>query len=86
LQNEVINSFTIQWKRLVFFQFIELYSKKGINSDILGKVLQYLILPCFSKCYKIGQKEELLCMHSKPDENIIGVILNKVIVFININN
>lgn len=63
---------------MVFFKFIDLYQKKGINGDILGKILQYLILPCFSMCYKNGEKEQLLCVHGKPDENIIGIVLSKV--------
>lgn len=62
----------------MFFKFIDLYPKKGINSDVLGKVLQNLILPCFSTCFKNGEKDELLCIHSKSDENIIGVVLSKV--------
>lgn len=63
---------------MVFFKFIELYQKKGVNGDIIGKILQYLILPCFSMCYKNGEKEQLLCTFSKTDENIIAVVLNKV--------
>lgn len=78
MENEVINSFSIEWKRKVFFKFIDLYPKTGINTDILGKVLQYLILPCFSICYKNGEKDKLLCTNSKTEENIIGVVLNKV--------
>lgn len=63
---------------MVFFKFVDLYQKKGINCDILGKILHYLILPCFSLCYKNGEKEKLLCTYTKSDENIIGAILNKV--------
>lgn len=78
MENEIIKSFTIQWKRKVFFKFVDLYPKRGSNNEILGKVLQYLILPCFSMCYKNGEKEQLLCTYTKSDENIIGTILNKV--------
>jgi len=48
-----------------------------MNTDILGKILQYIILPCFSMCYKKGEKQQLLYA-SKPEENIIGIVLNKV--------
>lgn len=78
LEKEIIESSTIEWKRLVFFQFIELYQKKNANVDVLGKILQYIILPCFSMSYKKGEKEQLLCTFAKTNENIIGVILNKV--------
>lgn len=77
---------------MVFFKFIELYQKKGVNSDILGKILQYLILPCFSNCYKKGEKEQLLCTFTKTEDNLIIVILNKVsylfeyFIFINYKN
>lgn len=78
LENEIIQSSSIQWKRMVFFKFIELYQKRTANTDILGKILQYIILPCFSMCYKKGEKQQLLCTLGKIDENIIGVVLNKV--------
>lgn len=63
---------------MVFFKFIDLYQKKGVNSDILGKILHYLILPCFSMCYKNGEKEQLLCTVVKSDENIIETVIDKV--------
>ncbi|XP_025202207.1 transcription-associated protein 1-like [Melanaphis sacchari] len=78
LEKEIIQSSTIQWKRIVFFQFIELYQKKNANIDILGKILQYIILPCFSVSYKKGEKQQLLCTFTKSNENIIGVVLNKI--------
>lgn len=78
LEKEIIESSTVEWKRLVFFQFIELYQKKNANVDILGKILQYIILPCFSMSYKKGEKQQLLCTFTKTNENIIGVVLNKV--------
>ncbi|XP_029341770.1 transformation/transcription domain-associated protein isoform X2 [Acyrthosiphon pisum] len=78
LENEIIQSSSIQWKRMVFFKFIELYQKRTANTDILGKILQYIILPCFSMCYKKGEKQQLLCTLGKIDENIIGVVLNKI--------
>jgi len=80
LEKEIIESSTVEWKRLVFFQFIELYQKKNANVDILGKILQYIILPCFSMSYKKGEKQQLLCTFTKTNENIIGVVLNKVII------
>lgn len=78
LENEVIKESSIQWKRELFFNFIELYQKKGVNNDILGKIFQYLILPCFSLCYKNGEQEKLLCTQTKSNDNIIGIILSKV--------
>lgn len=80
LEKEIIESSTVEWKRIVFFQFIELYQKKNANVDILGKILQYIILPCFSMSYKKGEKQQLLCTFTKTNENIIGVVLNKVII------
>lgn len=77
IENEIIQSSTIQWRRMVFFKFIELYQKRTMNTDILGKILQYIILPCFSMCYKKGEKQQLLNT-SKSEENIIGIVLNKV--------
>lgn len=69
---------------MVFFKFIDLYNKKTVSGDILGKILQYLILPCFAISCKNGEKEQLLCSFIKSDENVIGVILNKVsTIFLN---
>ncbi|XP_050530942.1 transcription-associated protein 1-like isoform X2 [Daktulosphaira vitifoliae] len=82
LENEIASSFPIFWKRKVFFEFIELYQNKNSNNDILSSILQYIILPCFSNCYKKGEKEELLCLNKSSEENIIDVFLNKI--FINI--
>lgn len=63
---------------MVFFKFLDLYLQNTVNGDILGKILQYLILPGFAMSYKNGEKEPLLCSFIKSDENIITVILNKV--------
>lgn len=65
---------------MVFYKFIDLYQKRTVNTDILGKILQYIILPCFSMCYKKGEKQQLL--HTpKAEDNIIGIVLNKVSIF-----
>lgn len=77
LENEITQSSTIQWKQMVFYKFIDLYQKRTVNTDILGKILQYIILPCFSMCYKKGEKQQLL--HTpKAEDNIIGIVLNKI--------
>jgi len=65
---------------MVFFKFVDLYQKRTVNTDILGKILQYIILPCFSMCYKKGEKQQLLCTYNKSEENIISVVLNKVCI------
>ncbi|XP_050420275.1 transformation/transcription domain-associated protein-like [Adelges cooleyi] len=81
LENEIAASFSIEWKRKVFFHFINLYQNKTAHNDILSNILQYIILPCFFKCYKEGEKEVLLlCSSKNSNENIIQVFLDKVFI------
>lgn len=68
---------------MMFFKFINVYQRKDVNGDIIGKILQYLILPSFSMYYKNGEKDRFLCKHGNPDENIIGIILSKVYSYFN---
>lgn len=49
-----------------------------MNGDILGKILQYLILPSFTWCYENGEKDKLLRGTENSSENIIDGVLNKV--------
>ncbi|VVC36854.1 Hypothetical protein CINCED_3A003660 [Cinara cedri] len=77
VENEMISSYSVKWIRKIVFKFIDLYHNKGANSDLLGRTLQYLILPSLSMCYKKGENEKL-CKFTNPDENILGIILNKI--------
>lgn len=63
---------------MVFFKFVDLYHNKAVSCDMLGRILQFILLPCFILCIKNGHKEQLLCTFIKSDENIISVVLNKV--------
>lgn len=78
LEMKIVNSFTIEWKRKVFFEFVDLYQKVNTNKVILRNILQFIILPCFAVCYKNGEKEKLLHGSEDSDENIIEIFLNKV--------
>lgn len=83
LENTVANNYTVDWKRMAFFKFVELFCDANFPQDLKAKILQYILIPSFSVAFDRGEGERLIGGPPAPEqdlnENVMSVFINKVI-------
>ncbi|GFR25610.1 hypothetical protein TNCT_594364 [Trichonephila clavata] len=83
LENTVANNYTVDWKRMAFFKFVELFCDDNFPQDLKAKILQYILIPSFAVAFERGEGERLIGGPPAPDqdlnENVMSVFINKVI-------
>ncbi|GAB6032800.1 hypothetical protein CHUAL_012003 [Chamberlinius hualienensis] len=83
LEKSVADLFTIDWKRLAFFKFVDVFHDQSFPQDLKAKILRYIIIPCFANAFERGDGEKLIGGPPAPDqdppENVISYFINKVI-------
>ncbi len=62
LENEVCNSYPVKWKRDAFFELVKVWnmSDAHLSQELRGKILQYIIIPCFAKSFDMGDGDALI--------------------------
>ncbi|XP_030041101.2 transcription-associated protein 1 isoform X2 [Manduca sexta] len=81
LENTVAQNYTVEWKRLAFFRFVEHFSSDAMSQDLKAKVLQMILIPCFAVSFDKGQKivgGPPAPYQDNPD-NVVSVFINNVI-------
>ncbi|CAL1278798.1 unnamed protein product [Larinioides sclopetarius] len=83
LENTVANNYPVDWKRMAFFKFVELFCDDSFPQDLKAKILQYILIPSFAVAFERGEGERLIGGPPAPDqdlnENVMSVFINKVI-------
>lgn len=83
LENTVANNYTVDWKRMAFFKFVELFCDTNFPQDLKAKILQYILIPSFAVAFERGEGERLIGGPPAPEqdlnENVMSVFINKVI-------
>ncbi|RZF45958.1 hypothetical protein LSTR_LSTR008335 [Laodelphax striatellus] len=86
LENTVASGFNVEWKRSAFFRFVELFPTNTISQELKAKILQLIIIPCFSVCFERGEGDKLndgtaiKTLHdAQAQDSIITVFINKII-------
>nr|XP_042899044.1 transformation/transcription domain-associated protein isoform X5 [Parasteatoda tepidariorum] len=83
LENTVANNYTVDWKRMAFFKFVELFCDDNFSQDLKAKILQYILIPSFAVAFEKGEGERLIGGPPAPEqdqnENVMSVFINKVI-------
>ncbi|XP_023232044.1 transformation/transcription domain-associated protein-like [Centruroides sculpturatus] len=83
LENTVANNYTVEWKRMAFFKFVELFHDNSFPQELKAKILQYIIIPSFAVAFERGEGERLIGGPPTPDQdlpdNVISMFINKVI-------
>ncbi len=84
LETDVARTYTIEQKRNVFFQFVEVFSQTtDYPQELKAKILQYILIPMFTATFEEEKGDLLLGGPPDPEhdsnENIISVFINKVI-------
>ncbi|CAH1788418.1 unnamed protein product [Owenia fusiformis] len=83
LEDVIAQTYTVDWKRKAFFKFVDIFHEPKWPQDLKAKVLQYILIPCFTVSFEKNEGEKLIGGPPVPDqdnsENIISVFINKII-------
>lgn len=83
LDQTVAQTYDITWKRNTFFQFVEVFMDASVSQDVKAKILQFIIIPCFSVSLSKEAGDELIGYSPSPyqdfSDNIVSVFINKII-------
>ncbi|KAB7505950.1 Transformation/transcription domain-associated protein [Armadillidium nasatum] len=84
LDQTVAQTYTVEWKRSTFFQFVEVFEDLSVSQELKAKILQHIIIPCFSVSLDRGEGDNLIGYPPAPDQdhadNVVSVFINKIIV------
>ncbi|KAG1661730.1 Transformation/transcription domain-associated protein [Nymphon striatum] len=82
-ERTVAQNYTIEWKRLAFFKFVEVFHNQTFPQELKGYILQYILIPSFTVAFERGENEKLIGGPPTPDtdpsDNIISVFILRVI-------
>jgi len=92
LETEVSHKYSVEWKRAAFFEFVRVWKldpagnnvgsiEGGLSQDLRAKILQYILIPCFSWSFEHGEGDKLIGSPPAPDaendDNVVsGFIIN----------
>lgn len=83
LENTVAHEYTVEWKRSAFFRFVEHFPTNNMSQELKAKVLQLIIIPCFSVSFERGEGVKLVGGAPMPyqdnPENVVSVFISKII-------
>ncbi|XP_033220023.1 transformation/transcription domain-associated protein-like [Belonocnema kinseyi] len=83
LQNTVAQDYTVEWKRNVFFKFVEYFPKYFISQELKASILKYILIPCFAASFEKGDGTKLIGGSPTPYEdnpnNVVSVFINQII-------
>ncbi len=71
LENDVCGAFPVEWKRAAFFELVRLWNlpESNLSQELKGKILQYVIIPCFAKSFDNGEGDALIGSPPAPDQD-----------------
>ena len=82
---QVCQRFSVEWKRSAFFEFVRLWnlSEASLSQELKAKILQYILVPCFSFSFEAGEGDVLIGSPPAPDqdrpENVVSTFINDII-------
>ncbi len=88
LETEVCAQYSVEWKRRAFFEFVRLWNlpagdPKQLSQELKAKILQYVIIPCFSSSFDKGEGDALIGSPPAPDQdnpdNVVNTFINQII-------
>ena len=83
LENTVTQDYTVEWKRIAFFRFVEHFPTNNMSQELKAKVLQYIIIPCFATSFERGEGMKLVGGPPMPYQdnpnNVVSVFISNII-------
>lgn len=82
LVQTVAQGYTVEWKRSAFLRFCELFHMPNVAEELKAKILQFIIIPCFTVSFERNEGERLITGSNKPfqgtADNLVTIFLVKV--------
>lgn len=82
LVQTVAQGYTVEWKRSAFLRFCELFHMNTVSEELKARILQYIIIPCFTVSFERGEGERLITTSNKSfqetADNLVTIFLVKV--------
>lgn len=82
LVQTVAQGYTVEWKRSAFLRYCELFRMTTVSEELKARILQYIIIPCFTVSFERGEGERLITASNKPfqetADNLVTIFLVKV--------
>jgi len=92
LENTVAPKYSVEWKRAAFFLFVDMFADppKGgsapLTQELKAKILQYILIPCFSYSFDHDEGETLIGSPAAPEQdnsdNIVSVFISQVSIML----
>ncbi|XP_066149283.1 transcription-associated protein 1 isoform X2 [Euwallacea fornicatus] len=83
LDNTVAQDYTIEWKRTAFFRFVEIFPSNHWSPELKAKIVQLILIPCFSVSFERGEGKKLigepLMPYQDNNDTVVSVFINKII-------
>lgn len=83
LSNTVAQNYTVDWKRKVFFHFVEKFHNPNVSQDLKARILTNILIPCFAVSFEKGEGIKLIGAPPTPyqedDNNVVSVFISRVI-------
>ncbi|XP_045594313.1 transformation/transcription domain-associated protein isoform X4 [Procambarus clarkii] len=83
LEQKVAQTYSVDWKRSAFFQFVEVFEDVSVPQELKARILQYIIIPCLTVSLECGDGEKLIGYPPAPDQdyhdNVVSVFITRVI-------
>ncbi|KAK7066693.1 hypothetical protein SK128_022508, partial [Halocaridina rubra] len=83
LEQTVAQTYSVEWKRSAFFQFVEVFEDVSVPQELKARILQYIIIPCITVSLENGDGEILIGYPPAPDQdhhdNVVSVFITRVI-------
>lgn len=70
LEKEICQKYPVEWKRAAFFEFVRLWNLQDstLSQELKGRILQYIIIPCFAYSFDHGEGDALIGSPPAPDQ------------------
>uniref|UniRef100_A0A8D8TZY5 Transformation/transcription domain-associated protein n=1 Tax=Cacopsylla melanoneura TaxID=428564 RepID=A0A8D8TZY5_9HEMI len=68
LETTVAQTYPIEWKRKAFLRFIELFKLPQVSQELKAKILQLVLIPCFTVCFEKGEGDKLITGTGTPQD------------------
>lgn len=82
---KTVPKYGIVWKRQCFFEFRRVYKDPMVDDELKSKIIQFVLIPCFTYCFERGQGNELIgCLPGSGDsdsnpDSIVNILINEII-------
>uniref|UniRef100_A0A8D8UEY6 Transformation/transcription domain-associated protein n=1 Tax=Cacopsylla melanoneura TaxID=428564 RepID=A0A8D8UEY6_9HEMI len=75
----VAQTYPIEWKRNAFIRFIELFKSNSVSQELKAKILQLILIPCFTVCFERGEGDELIAGTKEEQKNLATFFISQIV-------